>query len=59
MEKKKVSQLNDLFEKMLSSKLNMQESTKLGHLYNEFFDEGRENHQFKKIKPNANYHADT
>lgn len=55
MEKKKVSQLNNLFEKMLSSKLDVKESLELSHLYNEFIEEDRGKFNKTYAKNNVNY----
>lgn len=54
MEKEKVSQMNNLFEKMLSNKLDTQESVELSYLYNEFIEEDRGTQDFqRRVKSNT------
>ena len=42
MEQRKVTRLNTLFEKMVSSNVNVIERRELNHLYNEYIDDGRD-----------------
>lgn len=53
MEKEKVSQLNTLFEKMLSNKLDTKESVQLNYLYNEFIEEDRGVQEFQRNTNNG------
>ena len=54
MEKEKVSQMNNLFEKMLSNKLDNKESVELSYLYNEFIEEDRGTQDFQRsVKSNS------
>ncbi len=43
MKQTELNRLNDLFEKMLSSKANRVEKRELTNLYQEYIDDGRDN----------------
>jgi len=45
MENKKVNRLNMLFEKMVSNSADVIEKRELNSLYQEYIDDGRDNHQ--------------
>ena len=55
MEQRKVTQLNKLFEKMVSNDANTSERSELNNLYQEFINDGREGH-FNKKPNNQSIH---
>lgn len=57
MEKIKVTQLNILFEKMVSNDANSTEQSELNNLYQEFIDDGREGNLNRASNRNNRHHG--